>query len=143
MKRTNTSDSVALEHTELLNLANKQFEEAAKQFKQVNHWRGLYNVYRNLELLSTTHYLYGTQVSQISSESTLSPRLGDSEEKRSENAELCKKYLDYFEVQRYSESINTNLTVQRVGGEDISLVSEVVLSCKNVELFEMPEDIVP
>ena len=64
----------------------------------MNHWRGLYNVYRNLDMLATSHYLYGTQVSVISSESTLSPRQGDSEERRSENAELCEKYRDYFEV---------------------------------------------
>ena len=45
-------------------------------------------------------------------------------------------YLDYYEVQRYSESIKTDLTIHRNGGDDLSLMSEIVTNSRNEPLFE-------
>ena len=64
LPRFRSDEAITLTQYELLTHAKNQFERAAKYFKQVNHWRGLYNVYRSLDLLADMHL--GTQVSNDS-----------------------------------------------------------------------------
>ena len=39
-------------------------------------------------------------------------------------------------MQRYSDSVNTDLTIQRSGGDDLSLMTEIVPRKHNSKLFE-------
>ena len=64
------------------------------------------------------------------------------ERDRREYAEWYKKYLNNYDVQRFSDNVNTDLTIQRSGGDAISLMTEIVMHCKqNTKLFDDPEKI--
>ena len=70
-------------------------EEAAEQFLAVNHWRGLQNTYRHLEHLSDKLVISDivSERSHINNETL-------------EYKNLRQKYLDYFDFQRYNESMS-------------------------------------
>ena len=41
---------------------------------------------------------------------------------------------------RYNENVNTDLTIQRSGGDDLSLFTEIVMRKQNHKLFEDHEE---
>lgn len=56
--------------------------------------------------------------------------------------EKYKRYLDFYDVQRYNENpIIADLTIQRSGGDDLSLMTEIVIRKQNIKLFEEPDQI--
>ena len=113
--------------TKLAEQIKKVFLEAAKQFKLVNHWRGLCETYRMLD------HLISRQASGME----------QPEKERLQYTELHRKYLNYYDVQRFSDSVDTDLTIHRSGGEELSLMTELVLHRKpNTKLFEEPDIIV-
>jgi len=51
------------------------------------------------------------------------------------------KYLDYYDVQRYNEDAEmSDLTIQRIGGDDLSLLTEIVVQKQNTKLFSVPDN---
>ena len=59
---------------------------------------------------------------------------------RRQYTEKYKMYLDYYDVQRYNENPTiADLTIQRSGGDDLSLMTEIVTHKHNTKLFEQPD----
>lgn len=59
-----------------------------------------------------------------------------------EYAKEYKLYLDYYDIHRFSDNINPDLTIQRTGGDALSLMTEIVThKKKNTKLFDDPEKI--
>ena len=95
----------------------------------MNHWRGLYTTYRHLEQLSY-------RISDLASD-----RSPDTHQQRERQnyIDQYKRYLDCYDMQRYSDHVS-DLTIQRSGGDDLSLLTEIVLRKKNHKLFSSEPD---
>lgn len=46
-----------------------------------------------------------------------------------------KEYLNMYDVQKLSDLIDSDLTITRSSGDDLSLMTEVVLNSSNRSLF--------
>ena len=109
--------------------AKTLLERAVSEFAKVNHWRGLYIAYRNLEQLVS-------RASDIMSVG--SHQINTSLEKK-RFTEQYKKYLDFYDMQRSYNDKVADLTIQRTGGDDLSLQTEIVTRKGNAKLFTDPE----
>ena len=64
----------------------------------------------------------------------------EKQEERRQYIEMYKKYLHFYDMQRFSDSVDSDLTIQRCGGDEFSLMTELVLHRKfNTKLFYDPD----
>ena len=96
--------------------------------------------YRQLEQLLRSQLFESTgtdrslQVNQYEQEKKPSPL----ELEKKTYQRRYKKYLDFYDVQRYNENSHADMRIQRSCGDDLSLMTEVVTYKSNFKLFEKP-----